>query len=86
MAWRFSSSFTHFQVDCRYLISIFLGHATAADIDTAFKNGLKALDIDRLVQIGMDGPNTNLKFLREFRKEKEVNIIYNLHMFWFIKL
>lgn len=60
-----------------------MGHATAADIDTAFKNGLKALDIDRLVQIGMDGPNTNWKFLREFRKEKEVN---NIVMFWLIKL
>jgi hypothetical protein len=52
------------QVATRYLTSVFMGHATAEDILHAFKTGLGKLDTNRLIQVSMDGPNVNWKFLQ----------------------
>lgn len=52
------------QVRTRYLTSQFLGHATAADMVNHFTEAVvnSELDMNHLVQIGMDGPNVNWKF------------------------
>jgi len=57
------------EVATRYLTSIFLGHATSDDLLQAFTSALSRqnLYIKRMLQVSMDGPNVNLKFLRELK-------------------
>ena len=54
----------------RYLGSEFLGHATAVDLLTHFKQGISRLDPKRLLQVSMDGPNVNWKFYTDLTKER----------------
>ena len=49
---------------------MFLGHTTHLDLVKSFNEGLERLDLSKLVQMSMDGPNTNLKFLQELKKER----------------
>ena len=55
------------RVVVRYWNSVFLGHTTHLDLLKSFNEGLEGLDLSKLVQVSMDGPNTNLKFLQELR-------------------
>lgn len=50
------------QAMCVYLTSIFHGHAQASDLKNAFCKGLLELNMNKLIHIGMDGPNTNWRF------------------------
>ena len=54
------------QVSTRYLTSVFLGHAMAKNLEEKFKEALTALNLKKLVQISMDGPSVNWKFLSSF--------------------
>jgi hypothetical protein len=54
------------QVMTRYLTSVFLGHASAKDIEMKFTEGLSGLCLKKLIQISMDGPSVNWKFLETF--------------------
>jgi hypothetical protein len=56
-------------VATRYLTSAFLGHATADDLLHTFTSALAAqnLNLKNMIQVSMDGPNVNLKFLRELQ-------------------
>ena len=58
------------RVVLRYLCSQFLGHTSAADIKEAFKEGTKNLGQSKMLQISMDGPATNLKFLKQIVSER----------------
>lgn len=60
-------------VSTRYLSSVFLGHATAADLLDAFVSGMNdlGLPLTNVLQIALDGPNVNLKFLRDFSQMME---------------
>lgn len=49
----------------RYFSSAFLGHAKASDLLEAFLDATRGLILKRLLQIAMDGPNVNFKFLRD---------------------
>lgn len=60
-------------VATRYLTSVFLGHATAADLEQKFKEGLGSLPLTKLMQISMDGPNVNLKFLDSMKSNLDDN-------------
>ena len=53
----------------RYFNSEFIGHATAADMSTHFRNGMVLLNPSSLVQISMDGPNVNWKFYHNIFQE-----------------
>lgn len=53
----------------RYFGSAFLGHSTSADLLTAFKKELSLLNMKNLLQVSMDGPNVNIKFLRDLKEE-----------------
>lgn len=57
------------EIDTRYLTSTFLGHATAVDLLNSFTSALcsQNLNLKRLLQVSMDGPNVNLKFLTELK-------------------
>ena len=57
----------------RYLGSEFLGHATAADLLTHFKDGIfnhiTQLDPKQLLQVSMDGPS--VKFYTDLARERK---------------
>lgn len=57
------------EVATRYLTSAFLQHATSEDLLNAFTSALgqQNLNMKKMIQISMDGPNVNLKFLRELK-------------------
>ncbi|XP_066936367.1 uncharacterized protein [Clytia hemisphaerica] len=60
-------------VKTRYFDSCFLGHATSADLKNNLDESVKKLDTNKLVQIGMDGPNVNLSLLKLVQEERELN-------------
>ncbi|XP_063219581.1 uncharacterized protein LOC134529431 [Bacillus rossius redtenbacheri] len=53
----------------RYLTSVFLGHSTAADLLYAFKSALTSALLHKILQVSMDGPNVNLRFLKDLRED-----------------
>lgn len=48
----------------RYYNSTFLNHANAENLLDAFLGGLKDLNLRKLLQVSMDGPNVNKKFYK----------------------
>jgi hypothetical protein len=50
-------------VSTRYFGSAFMGHATAECLLTSFKKAISPLDIGSVMQVSMDGPSVNWKFL-----------------------
>ena len=57
-------------VKTRYFNSQFLGKAAAADILKSFKSCMNGLDKEKLLQVSMDGPNVNSKFLSNLNEER----------------
>lgn len=57
------------EVSCRYYNSAFLGHTTSNDLLKALKMSLEPLDLQRILQISMDGPNVNIKMFKDFKEE-----------------
>lgn len=57
------------EVKTRFLTSCFLGHATAHDLLMNFISALKeqGLNLKNMMQVSMDGPNVNLKFLKDLK-------------------
>lgn len=55
------------EVSTRYLGSVFLGHSTAVDLLNGFLSGLDQLDINKLLQVSLDGPNVNKKFIQDLK-------------------
>nr|XP_042905445.1 uncharacterized protein LOC122270779 [Parasteatoda tepidariorum] len=53
----------------RYLTSAFLSRTTADEIRRNFKEALSILNISKMVQISMDGPNVNHKFFKDLKAE-----------------
>ena len=58
------------RMEVRYWYSMFLGHTTHLDLLNRFFEGLEGLDATKLLQVSMDGPNTNLLFLKKLKKER----------------
>lgn len=46
-----------------YLTSVFLGHTTASDLLSAFKGIFNDSLLSKLIQVSMNGPIVNMKFL-----------------------
>ena len=59
------------KVVTRYLGSQFLGSTKAEDLLVALKAGIGGLDLKKLIQVGMDGPNVNIKFLKLFVEDRK---------------
>ena len=69
------------QVEVRYWNSEFLGHAKHMDLVEHFNKALEELDLSKIIQISMDGPNVNWRFFDEivkWRNEMEMNPLINL--------
>ena len=60
-----------FTVKIRYYGSQFFGRATHQGLVKQFNDGMKRLDVNKLIQISMDGPSVNHKFLEKVSKEKK---------------
>lgn len=59
------------EVCTRYLTSVFLNSATAEDLVNSFMLGITkwGLSLQNIIQISLDGPNVNLKFLRDIQQK-----------------
>ena len=57
------------RVAVRYLNSAFMRHATSEDILELFKSALNPIDIGKIIEISMDGPSVNWKFLELYNNE-----------------
>ena len=57
------------EVATRYLTSTFLEHATAQHLMNAFTLALteRGLNLKKMLQVSMDGPNVNLKLFRDLK-------------------
>lgn len=56
------------EVSTMYFTSAFLGHTTANDLLEAFKGNVPVQMLQKMIQVSMDGPNVNFKFLRNLRE------------------
>ena len=58
---------------CEYTGPLFVGHCPAADLLENFYHFIQDLnlDLDNLINLGMDGPSWNKKFERELMEELE---------------
>ena len=60
-------------VKVRYVTSNVMGRSKHADLYLEFSIALKELDGNKLLQISMNGPNINLKFLNDIAKDRVAN-------------
>lgn len=61
------------EVSSSYYSSVFLGHTTAVDLISAIKTSLNSLNLKKVLQLSMDGPNVNIKVLRDLKEELRDN-------------
>ena len=59
------------QVKARYWDSKFLGHTTNKDLLIEFNKSVDIIDLSKIIQVSMDGPSVNLKFMQELIKHRE---------------
>ena len=64
---------TEESVKTRYLDSQFLGHGTSIDLKKNLDKSVQDLNPNKLIQVGMDGPNVNLKLLKLMQTERSEN-------------
>ena len=74
MKWTVSLDFgivyqIHYKFDFGTACSLY--NSTATDLVKNFNEELTGVDPSKNLQISMDGPNVNLKFLENIRKERE---------------
>ena len=50
---------------------MFKGHGTASDLFSKFNEGLKGIDLMKLIQVSMDGPSVNRKLCKKVKKSCE---------------
>lgn len=68
------------EVSSRYLTSAFLGRARATDLLDAFLNSVQPLSAKSILQVSMDGPAVNYKFIQELqsfllKEESNTNLL-----------
>ena len=57
------------EVATRYYTSILMGHASAADLLKHIDTAVVKVSKNRIVQIGMDGPNVNWKLFEDLQTQ-----------------
>jgi hypothetical protein len=68
--------FKNGQVRSRYFTSSFLGHTRAEDLKKQFEEATSDLNMKKLVQLSMDGPNVNWKLYNNINEERRENEQY----------
>ncbi|KAH7958747.1 hypothetical protein HPB49_004446 [Dermacentor silvarum] len=56
-------------VKTHYLTSCFLDHTCTEDLASAFRKVVQEIKGSKILQVSMDGPNVNFKFLRSLKEE-----------------
>ena len=64
---------TENQVSARYWDSKFLGHTRADNVLAKFNDSMRTLDPNKMIQVSMDGPNTNWKFIESLKRYRLMN-------------
>lgn len=59
------------EVVSQYLSSQFIGHSRAEDLKKSFASATKDIDLQKVVHIGMDGPNVNKSLFKKIEKDRE---------------
>lgn len=62
------------EVITRYYTSAFLGKATALDLLDALKRNVPQNVLAKIIQMSMDGPNVNLRLIKDFQVEVNENL------------
>ena len=73
------------QVYVRYWDFKFLGYTKADDILAKFNDFVSTLALNKKIQISMNGPNTNwkfIKFLKRYRLENEQHQLIDIRLLW----
>jgi len=65
-------------VQTRYLVSQFLGHASANDLQNRLFDALEGFHLSSVVQIAMDGPNVNWRLYEDM--QKQINRDYSVSL------
>ena len=60
---------TQRKVATRYFASAFLGHASTTDLLEKFKGVFNEKSLSKLIQVSMDGPSVNWKFIDELSND-----------------
>ena len=61
------------KVETRYLTSIFLGHTRADDLLKACQETTFKLELDKRLQVSMEGPSVNWQFYEKLIKSQEIS-------------
>ena len=59
------------KVKVRYWETSYLGHSTHTDLLEHFNKSTESLDPSKMIQVSMDGPNVNLKFLKVLSSSRD---------------
>ncbi len=72
-------------VSTRYFGSAFIGHATSDDLLKSFKSAIAELPMSSVMQVSMDGPSVNIKFIEKLRESRDEELIeQKLLRHWFV--
>ena len=63
--------FNNIRVSTRYFNSVFLNHARAEDLLAGFKQGMKGIPLSETMQVSMDGPHVNWKFIELLEDDED---------------
>ena len=55
---------------------MYFGHGTHVDLLKNFPDGLEGFDSSKMIQVSMDSPSVNLKFLEVLKKNPGKKLIY----------
>ena len=60
------------KVEVQYLASIFLGDTRADHLLKAFQEATSKLELDKILQVSIDGPSVNRKFYEKLRESRNI--------------
>ena len=66
------------KVEGRYLTSIFLRHTRADNLLKAFQETTSKLELDKMLQVSMDGPSVHCKFYEKLIESREISDLTGL--------
>ena len=59
------------QVEVRYWDSSFMGYCVSHDLKNHFSGRISDVNLNKILQVSMDGPSVNLKFHRDVQSNRE---------------
>ena len=69
-------------VKVRFWNLSYLEHATHKDLLEGFNSSVSDLDLSKMIQLLMDGPNINWKFIRTLSKKQDWKWTLRFNWYW----